>query len=343
MSLQVSVLSSADKAKQWDEFVERSEPATFFHLSGWQQVLERAFGHKCHFLYVEDNREIVGVLPLAEVKSRLFGHNLSSLPFCVYGGIVARDDQVAQLLRDHACELAKQLKVDSLELRNIDDNEPDWPGKSLYATFRKTIPENPDDCLTFIPNKQRAVVRKGIKAGLKSEEGWHADRIYAVYAESVRDLGTPIFSRGYFDVLREVFGDRCRSLMITHEGSDVAGVLSFYFRDQVLPYYAGSTGASRPLHAHGFMYWDLIRRSSEAGIRVFDFGRSKVGSGPYSFKKNWGFTPEPLHYRYHLIEAAGIPDVNPNNPKYQLFIRAWKKLPLPVANTVGPWLARSLG
>lgn len=329
--------------EQWDAFVDQSEDATFFHRVGWKRVLEKAFGHKTYFLYVTDNSEIVGILPLGHVKSFLFGQSLISLPFCVYGGIVAKDDAVKRLLREAACKLAQELSVDTLELRNTEPSGEGWPTKSLYATFRKEIEADHDKIMKSIPNKQRAVVRKGIKKGLVGDEGWHGSRIYNVYAESVRNLGTPVFPAKYFRVLREVFGDDCRSLMITHEGRDVAGVLSFYFKDQVLPYYAGSTAAARDLYAHGYMYWELMKNACDQGIKIFDYGRSKVDTGPYNFKKNWGFEPEPLYYENFLVKASSIPEVNPSNPKYQMFINAWKKMPLPVANVFGPFLSRSLG
>ncbi|MEJ2530068.1 MAG: FemAB family PEP-CTERM system-associated protein, partial [Gammaproteobacteria bacterium] len=191
--------------------------------------------------------------------------------------------------------------------------------------------------------KQRAMVRKGVNAGLQGEvdSGWQ--RLFRVYSESVRNLGTPVFPAKYFRILREEFGDDCGVLMVTHAGQDVAGVMSFYFRDQVLPYYGGSVPAARSLKANDFMYWDLMRRSGEQGIRVFDYGRSKVGTGSYSFKKNWGFEPQPLYYEYHLVKSSSIPEINPMNPKYQMFIKLWKKLPLAVANAVGPMLSRNLG
>ncbi|GAB3100084.1 FemAB family PEP-CTERM system-associated protein [Aestuariicella hydrocarbonica] len=332
-----------DEFDHWDNFVMSSDKATFFHRAGWKTVLESAFGHKAYYIYVKFNNRVVGILPLGHIKSLIFGNSLVSTPFCVYGGIIAETAEVEAMLRNEACELAKRLNVNGLELRNLSKSDTGWPTKDLYVTFRKVIDTDHDVNMKSIPNKQRAVVRKGIKAGLTSDEGWHGEDIYKVYAESVRDLGTPVFPAKYFRILRQVFGDDCRSLMIRHEGKDVSGVLSFYFKDQVLPYYAGSTAASRGLYAHGFMYWELMRNACDQGVRVFDYGRSKVDTGSYSFKKNWGFTPEPLHYEYYLVKSETIPEVNPANPKYQVFIKAWKKLPLPMANTFGPWLARSLG
>lgn len=342
MRYKVCQLDEADCAR-WDSFVEHCPEATFFHRSGWKAVLERAFGHRTHYLYAEKNGEIQGLLPLAQVKSLLFGNSLSSLPFCVYGGIIANNDEVRTALRKAACELATQLNVDALELRNTQASGQGWPTKQLYATFRKEIDVDPEVNLKAIPRKQRAVVRKGIKAGLESELDLGWQRLYRIYSESVRNLGTPVFSADYFKILREVFAEDCSVLMVTHQGQDIAGVMSFYFKDQVLPYYGGSIAQARALKGNDFMYWELMRQSGEQGIRVFDYGRSKEGTGPYSFKKNWGFTPEPLSYEYFLVKSKEMPDINPLNPKYRFFVNSWKKLPLPVANFLGPMLSKSLG
>jgi FemAB-related protein (PEP-CTERM system-associated) len=334
----------ADNSERWDAYVAGAETATFFHRAGWKTVLERAFGHKTHFLYAENEGGIVGILPLAEIKSALFGHSLSSLPFCVYGGIVADTQEAATVLRQEACHLADQLKVDALELRNNQPSGVDWPVKELYFTFRKTFGADDEANLMAIPNRQRAMIRKGIKEGLQSELDTNTDRLYRVYSESVRNLGTPVFSAKYLRILQEVFADDCSVLMITHSGQDVAGVMNFYFRDEVLPYYGGSTAIARSIKGvNHFMYWELMRRSAEQGFRLFDFGRSKAGTGPYSFKKNFGFEPQPLPYEYHLVTSDTVPDINPLNPKYRLLVDTWTRLPLPVANFIGPFIARSLG
>jgi len=331
------------QAARWDEFVEGCEAASFFHKAGWKRVLEQAYGHRTHFLYAVEDGQIRGVLPLAHLRSPLFGNHLVSTPFGVYGGPAAVDAAAEQALTEAACRLAEELQVDDLELRTLTARQPDWPTKDLYVTFRKAIDPDPEVNMKAIPRKQRAMVRKGIKAGLEGEIDSGVERFYAVYSESLRNLGTPVFSRRYPQLLKEVFGDACEVLMIKHEGQDVAGVMSFYFRDQVLPYYGGSRPVARRLKGNDFMYWDLMRRAAERDLRVFDYGRSKVGTGSYSFKKNWGFEPEPLHYQYYLVKAEQMPQVNPNNPKYRYFIDLWKRLPLGVANRLGPYLAKSLG
>ena len=343
MTLTVETLNN-QAMDRWDKYVNSASNATFFHRAGWKTVLERAFGHSTHFLYAQDGGNIVGVLPLAQIKSILFGNSLSSLPFCVYGGIVADNEQAAAALREAACQLAERLKVGALELRNREASDVSWPVKELYFTFRKEIDPSDEVNLKAIPNRQRAMVRKGLKEGLSSEWDDGIERLYRVYSESVRNLGTPVFSARYLRILRQVFGSDCSVLMITHEGQDVAAVMNFYFRDEVIPYYGGSTAASRAIKGvNHVMYWELMRHSAAQGYRLFDFGRSKAGTGPFSFKKNFGFTPQPLPYEYYLVTSSAVPDVNPLNPKYRLMVNVWSKLPLPVANFVGPFLARSLG
>lgn len=343
MTLVVKTLDAQD-LERWDDYVQRADQATFFHRAGWKSLLERAFGHKTYFLYAEDAGVIVGILPLAQVKSVLFGNSLSSLPFCVYGGIVADTDEAAAALRQEACRLADSLKVGALELRNSHPSATDWPVKELYFTFKKTIEPDDEANLMAIPNRQRAMIRKGIKEGLESEWDENTDRLYRVYAESVRNLGTPVFSAKYLRVLQEIFADDCSVLMITHNGRDVAAVMSFYFKGEVIPYYGGSTAMARTIKGvNHFMYWELMRRSREQGCKVFDFGRSKASTGPYSFKKNFGFKPQALPYEYYLVKSPAVPDINPLNPKYRLLVNAWTRLPLPVANLLGPPLARSLG
>ena len=342
-ALAVRELAGPADAARWDEFVLGCAGATFFHRAGWKSVLERAFGHRTYFLCAEADGRIEGVLPLAEIKSLLFGHSLASLPFCVYGGIAAASERARRALDDAARAIAERRRVDHLEFRCIAPQHPDWAQKSLYVTFRKAIDADPDACLRGIPRKQRAMVRKGIAAGLKGELDEDVGRFFGAYAASVHRLGTPVFARRYFEILREVFGRDCEVLTVTREGRTVASVLSFYFRDEVLPYYGGGTLEARECAANDFMYWELMRRACERGLRVFDYGRSKLGSGSFDFKKNWGFAPQPLHYEYLLVRGKRVPDLNPMSPKYSLAVALWRRLPQPLVNAIGPHIVRNLG
>ena len=338
----VKLLQPGDEAR-WDSFVHGCPEATFFHRAGWKPVIERAFGHRTWFLYAETDGRIEGVLCLAEIRSRLFGHSLGSLPFCVYGGIAAVNDAAREALDRRAQDLAAELRVGHLEYRNLKPRHADWEGKDLYVTFRKEILPDPEQNMLAIPKKQRAMVRKGIKAGLQSQLDDDTERFFAAYSRSVHRLGTPVFSRKYFRLLKETFGDDCEILTVTNQGRTVSSVLSFYFRDEVLPYYGGGTDEARAVAGNDFMYWELMRRACERGYKVFDFGRSKRGTGAFDFKKNWGFVPQPLHYEYQLHRAAEMPDNNPLSPKFQLFIKMWQRLPLPLANALGPHIVKNLG
>jgi FemAB-related protein (PEP-CTERM system-associated) len=330
---------------RWEAFVSACPDATFFHRAGWKRVIEETLGHRTYFLYAEDAAgEIVGVLPLVFIRSALFGRSLSSTAFCVYGGPAVTSPAASAALTARAVEIGERLRADHIEFRGRQASQVGWSRKSgLYVTFRKAIDPDPDKNLLAVPRKQRAMIRKGIAAGLTSDIDADVERLHHIYAESVRNLGTPVFPKRYFTALQREFGDDCQVLTVVNQGRPVSSVLSFFFRDEVLPYYGGGTLAAREVAANDFMYWEVMRRAAVRGSRIFDFGRSKLGTGAFSFKTHWGFVPEPLDYEYFLLRRKELPDVNPLNPKYRLIIEAWKRLPLPVANLIGPWIARDLG
>lgn len=331
-------------AARWDNFVLACPQATFFHRAGWQAVIGKVFRHDTYFLQAERDGQIVGVLPLARIKSLLFGHSLTGLPFGVYGGVASSDDEAALALEAEAQRIAVSLGVQHLELRNVQRRHADWPMQDLYVTFRKAILPDEEANMLAIPRKQRAMVRKGIKNGLRSEIDAGVERFFALFADNVHRHGTPAMPRRWFQALRDEFGDDCEVLTVVGaDGKPLSSVMSFYFRDEVLPFYAGDDEAARDLAANDFKYWELMRRACERGLKVFDYGRSKVGTGPYGFKKNWGFEPTPLHYEYCLYKRDAVPQNNPNNAKYQLLIKTWRRLPLGLANWLGPFVVRNLG
>lgn len=347
MAVRIRALDAAS-APAWDDFVRATGTATFFHRSGWERVIRTVFGHATHYAMAEQDGAIVGVLPLARMKTMLFGDVLASTPFCVYGGTAAATPEAAAALEAHAIDLQRRLGAPALEFRRIEAEDAGWTGRPpLYYTFRKAIVLTGDDekdMARNIPRKQRAEVRKGFKRGLVSVSNSDTDTLHRVYAESVRNLGSPVFPRRYFRALAEAFPDEHDVTTVLHEGRPVASVLNFHFRGEVLPYYGGGTVAARALSANEVMYWEVMRRAgNERGAVRFDFGRSKAGTGAFDYKKNWGFEPEQLHYCYRLAPGAAIPENNPNNPKYRLFIALWKRLPVPVANLLGPPLVRGLG
>lgn len=331
-------------ARQWDEFVMACPGATFFHRAAWQKIVRDVFGHDTYFLYAEAAGRIEGVLPLAHVNSLLFGNSLVSLPFAVYGGVAATSARASDGLEAEAQQLARRLGVDHLEMRNVNQRHADWPTQDLYVTFRKEILPEDEANMLAIPRKQRAMIRKGIKNGLTSEIDRGVDRFFDLYADNVHRHGTPAMPKRYFQALHNEFGPDCEVLTVTGpDGRPLSSVLSFYFRDEVLPYYAGDDEAARDLAANDFKYWELMRRACARGFKVFDYGRSKQGTGSFAFKKNWGFEPRPLHYEYRLYKRDAIPQNNPSNVKYKLLIETWRRMPIGLANWLGPFIVRNLG
>lgn len=345
-NLVVKRLAAADRSTfvRWEAFVADCAGATFFHKAGWQQIVGEVFRHPTYFLFAERAGQIEGVLPLAHVKSRLFGNALVALPFAVYGGVAANTPEALDALEKEAQAIAQQLGVEHLEFRNLEKRHPDWPTQDLYVSFRKRLEPDVEANMLAIPRKQRAMVRKGIKNGLIGEIDATVDRFFALYADNVHRHGTPAMPKRYFEALLKVFGKDSEVLTVVDPtGRPLSSVLSFYFRDEVLPYYAGDDLSARDLAANDFKYWDLMRRACERGLRVFDYGRSKQGTGSYSFKKNWGFEPQPLFYEYCLYKRDSIPQNNPNNAKYKLLIETWRRMPIGLANWLGPFIVRNLG
>ena len=333
-----------DTAARWDAFVLACPQATFFHRAAWQAVIALVFKHPTYFLYVEVDGQIQGVLPLGHISSWLFGKALVGLPFAVYGGVAALTEAAAIALEQEAQRLAQSLGVDHLELRNVCRRHTDWPMQDLYVTFRKEILPDEESNMLAIPRKQRAMVRKGIKNNLVAQIDANTDRFFALFADNVHRHGTPTLPKKYFQALLDTFGPDCEVLTVcAPDGKPLSSVLSFYFRDEVLPYYAGDDEAARDLAANDFKYWELMRRACARGLKVFDYGRSKQGTGPYAFKKNWGFEPTALHYEFCLYGREGIPQNNPNNAKYKLLISTWRRMPIGLANWLGPFIVRNLG
>jgi FemAB-related protein (PEP-CTERM system-associated) len=345
MAIQVTplVLDDAAACASVDAFVASHPAGTAFHRTAWSNAVRLGMGHQAVTLVARQGSEIVGVLPLSQVKSRLFGHALISQAFAVYGGPLALDAEAEAALDAAGWALAERLGAPVLEYRTVIADRAGWATKAeTYATFRRNLKLTPDENLLAIPRKQRAEVRKSLEKNLTVVIDRDAARHHRVYAESVRNLGTPVFPRRWFEALLTAYGPDADILTVMHEGAPVASVLSLYDRGVVLPYYGGGVAAARELRANDHMYFKLMEHAVARGCTRFDFGRSKVGTGAYSFKKNWGFEPEPLAYQYKLKPGQALPDINPKNPKYEAMVAIWQRLPLPVANFLGPVVARSL-
>jgi FemAB-related protein (PEP-CTERM system-associated) len=336
----IEVRTLEDAGATWDEFVASHPSATLFHRAGWQRAVQRTFGYRSHSLAAWRDGRLAGILPLFQVPTLPWGKALVSSPQAVYGGPVADAGAMEALLQE-ARALGERLGVRYVEYRNL---EPvaDLPSKDLYVTFRRAILPSAEENMAAIPKNQRRSIRIGSKSGLTTEVAQHEflDSFYALYSHSVRNLGTPVFPRSLFANLLAEFGTDCRILLVRREGRPVAAVLTFFFRDQVLPYYGGARREEFRYGVNDFMYWGLLIYGMEHGYKVFDFGRSKRGSGSYDFKRHWGFEPTPLHYQYQLVRQTSLPDLSPRNPRFSPAIEVWKRMPLWLSQRLGPFLVR---
>lgn len=340
--------ADADELARIEAFVADHPGSTAFHRPAWLLSVAKACGHDWAYLLAEDSSgQLHGILPLNLIHSALFGRALVSSGFAVGGGILATSDKAIQMLADAAWQFAQSHSCPSVELRGGPTPRDGWLCKeNVYAGFAGTLADNDEDQLLAIPRKQRAEIRKGLSNDLVVRIGCDAqDRAdhYAVYAESVRNLGTPVFPRSLFAEILTAFGDDADILTVSERDKPVASVLSLYHNGAVLPYWGGGTWDARRLRANDIMYYSLMNHARLRGCTRFDFGRSKLGTGAYAFKKNWGFEPEPLSYAIRTENGTEARDVNPTSPKYRLQVAIWQRLPLAIANRLGPMIARGLG
>lgn len=324
-----------------DRFVGSSATGTLFHLSAWRTVVTSVLRRQCICLVARRGHTITGVFPTSLVRNRLFGDAMVSLPLAVYGGICADDEESYFGLLRAGSEMARREQVKYLEMRNRAEPYPTGlPGRDLYVTFTQDLGAGADKLMAGLPRDTRYMVRKSQKAGLQWTEDLRLDEFYEIYARSVHHLGTPVFPRDLFIRVRSEFPNHCRLFGVRKGKAAIAGVFCLYFKDQVLPYYGGSLAEFNRDAPNNFMYWNLIAQSAREGYRLFDFGRSKRGTGSFQFKSSWSMEVSELPYRYHLVRASEVPHLSPVDSKFQLAVAAWKRLPFSWTKILGPKVIR---
>jgi FemAB-related protein (PEP-CTERM system-associated) len=342
-------LADGNEFARLERFVAQHPEGTPFHRPTWLRAVAQGTGNAALALVTERGGELTGYLPLSEVHSPLFGRMLASSGFGVAGGVLALDERSGKALLGGLEELAQRRSCPTAELRGgmLPKARAGWTIRfDSHCGFAAPLAEDDEAQLTWIPRKQRAEVRKGLANALDVSIGsGPEDRTahYAVYAESVRNLGTPVFPRGLFDAVLDGFGNDADILTVRDQGKPVASVLSLYHGGAVMPYWGGGTWDARRLRANDRMYYELMLHARRRGCTSFDFGRSKTGSGPADFKKNWGFEGQPLGYASWTAPGAKPRDADPTSGKHAARIALWKRLPLPLANRIGPHIARGLG
>ena len=330
---------------EWEAYVANAQAGTFYHTLAWHDAVVSVFGHEPHYLIARRGGRIVGVLPMFLVRSWIAGRLLTSLPYAVYGGAVCEDDHAAAALLDEAKRLAERLDVRCIDLRSITANLPGLPTVDRYVTFRKALPDRIEDVLASMPRKARAAARNGReKHGLTVEVGDDLlPVVWRLYTRSMRRLGSPNYPFALFRALVENTPDKHVVSVVRYQGRPAAGLVTFLFRDTVLPYFAGCIEQLDRCGTNNVMYLSAMEWGVEHGFRQFDFGRTrKDNRGSYDFKRHQGFDPEPLGYQLYVPPGRSAPELAPGKGKFALAQRLYRRLPLPLTRPLGAWLAKSI-
>ena len=341
----MNFLTTSDVDKSWDRYVESHPRATVAHLSAWGQIAHEAYGHEPIYLRAAEDGEIRGVLPLVLVSSRLFGRRLVSMPFLDYGGVLTDADRgLETTLAEHAVARMHASRAQGLGLRQLHPEPMPWPTTDDRVTMLLELTTE-EAVWKALPSERRNRVRKGEKQGLTAT--WCGpealDEFYEVFAVNMRDLGSPVHSRGFFRAMLTALPGTARVLMVRDkDGRAVGAAVCLFFRDTIMVPWVSSLREAFALCPNFVLYWEVIRFGCKSGYRVLDLGRSFKSAGTFEFKRQWGAKPHTLPWIFIDAKAGGPPSVDRDASRFDLMIRAWKKLPVPVANVVGPWIRRQV-
>ncbi|MEK7762030.1 MAG: FemAB family XrtA/PEP-CTERM system-associated protein [Nitrospirota bacterium] len=343
--MNVVLLQNSSDEALWDQYVLSHPRASGYHLLAWRGLIQHVFGHSTYYLMAKDDEGSVhGVLPLVFTKSPMFGRFLTSMAFFNYGGVLADGADAAGMLLETAAATAKQIGAAHIELRQDELLATDWPVRSKKVSMRLALPPDYEALLKAFPSKLRSQVRRAQKEGMEVRVGGVEllEDYYRVFARCMRDLGTPVYEKAFFSAILEAFPKEVRLCVVSLNGKPLASGLLYGFRSRLeIPWAASDKRFSR-LAPNMLLYGAVLEFACREGFKEFDFGRSSVDSGTYRFKAQWGAQSHQLYWYYWVSEGRAIPELNPDNPKFKAAIAVWQRLPLPVANLIGPHLVKYL-
>jgi len=336
---------SEAEREQWEAFVKARPEATKFHQWNWRHVIENSFGWPAYYLMAVEGASVRGILPLAWKKSRLFGSFVASLPSISGGGVLATDREAEVALVEEATRLTRELKAGYLELRHREDRGLNMSTSSdERVTVMVPIRTDTEKMWNGLNSRVRTSIRKSVKSGLTAEFGGEnfLDEFYSVFAQNMRDLGTPVYGRPFFSEIMRAFPGEIEICLVRHNGKTVAAAFLNSYRGVIEPQWAASVREALALKPNMFMHWNILTHAAERGCQELDFGRSWIGTGSYDYKMQWGGQAVPLHWDCWYADENHTNGVSRKNPKLQVFIRAWQKLPLTVTTFMGPRITRYL-
>jgi len=334
-----------EDGSDWDLYVAAHGDSTNYHRYGWRRVIEKSFGHKTYYLVVRDgNDQIRGLLPLVYMKSSLFGTYLISLPFFNYGGMLCSGDGISECLLKSAQTILYDLHAEFIELRHLEKIPCGLETKEHKVTMILELEKDEEAQWKALDAKVRNQVRKAEKSGLQAVAG-HLDLLdnfYEVFCRNMRDLGTPVYGKDFFRNILETFPDTTRIISVILDGKTVASGILTWFRDTLEVPWASSISDYKEKCPNNLLYWEAIRFAIGNGSRKFDFGRSTPGEGTFRFKKQWGAKPVQLYWQYLLRDGERLPELNTKNPKYEMAIKVWQRLPVSLTKALGPHIVKNI-
>jgi FemAB-related protein (PEP-CTERM system-associated) len=328
----------------WNRYVRETATAGFYHQFEWKSVNETEFQHDTYYLASISCGSIDGILPLALIRSRLFGRILCSLPFVNFCGPSATSPAVEKILLTRAYEIAEEQNVDYLEIRGLHVCDEHLPQSRNKVSMTVRLANDPNDLWYAFASKHRTNIRRVYKSGLHVASGKREllDPFYDLMCRSWRALGTPIYRKRYFRTILDTFGDQVRIFVAYKDDTPVAAAFNGYCGDTVEGMWAGSLPEHRKLQSNYVLYWEMIKNACEEGFEHFHLGRTSIESGGESFKKKWGADAKQLYWQYYLPDGGTVPQLNVNNPKFNVAIRMWRILPLWVTRVVGPVISKNI-
>ena len=342
--MEIRLYQPQDQSR-WEDFVKQSPSATLYHQIGWKEVVERSFGHRCHYWLAEDaTGRIEGILPVVHLKSALFGSFMVSLPYFNYGGVCAEEATTRSDLLDAAAAGARSAGAAHIEFRHQTPICADLPVKTAKVSMRLDLPESADALFQSFDAKLRSQIRRPTKEGMEARIGGieELDAFYKVFSRNMRDLGTPVYAKSFFKNILEVFSGSSWICTVYKGPVPVASGFLLGFREMLEIPWASSLSEYNRFSPNMLLYWTVLKFACDRGFKTFDFGRSTPEEGTYRFKAQWGAAPVPLYWHYWIGKGEALPELNPKNPKYRAAIALWKKLPVGLTKAIGPAIVRNL-
>lgn len=326
-------------------YVKNQVNANLYHDARWGKIAEECFGHKYYVLLSENaDGGIDGILPFVHIKSWIFGNYMVSMPYFNYGGVCANDEFIRKHLIDEAVRMAKDLKARHIEFRQEYSLNNGFPEKIHKVSMRLSLPDSPDELLKSFPSKLRSQIKVPQKAGMTVRIGREEEleSFYSVFSLNMRDLGTPVYPMRFFRNILQAFPENTWIGTVYAGNVPVASGFLAGFKNRMEIPWASSVRSYNRSSPNMLLYWSVLKFACEKRFTIFDFGRSTAGESTYKFKEQWGAVPSPMVWSYWVHDEAKVPELSPRNPKYQLAIGIWKRLPLPVTQMLGPRIIKNL-